>query len=111
MTDATDAINDVELASDEAVTNVIEHAYQFDVRKNVGMELVLEKGQLKVLIRDSGEAFTPAQAPAVDLDKHIAERRTGGLGVHLMHQMMDKVEHRREGNENVLELTKRWAAA
>lgn len=107
----TEAINDVELAADEAVTNVIEHAYQYDARRTVGIELLLEKGVLRVVIRDNGEPFTPAERPPVDLDKHIAERRTGGLGVHLMHQLMDKVEHRREGGENVLELTKRWAVA
>ena len=107
----TDAINDVELAADEAVTNVVEHAYQYDTRRSVGIELLLDKNQLRILIRDSGEAFTPAQLPQVDLEQHIAERRTGGLGVHLMHQLMDKVEHRREGDQNVLELTKRWEAA
>lgn len=106
-----EAINDVELAADEAVTNVIEHAYQYDARRSVGLELLLERNLLRVLIRDNGEAFTPAERPPVDLDQHIAERRTGGLGVHLMHQLMDKVEHRREGGENVLELTKRWASA
>jgi serine/threonine-protein kinase RsbW len=105
-----EVVNDVELAADEAVTNVIEHAYQYDARRSIGLELLLEKSQLKVLIRDNGEEFTPAQAPAVDLDQHIAERRTGGLGVHLMHQLMDSVVHRREGDENVLELSKRWAS-
>jgi anti-anti-sigma factor len=103
-------INDVELATDEAVTNVVEHAYQYDARRNLGLELLLEKSQLTVLIRDTGEEFVPSSAPLVDLDQHIAERRTGGLGVHLMHQLMDSVAHRREGNENVLELIKRWAA-
>ena len=106
----TEAINDVELAADEAVTNVIEHAYQYDARRTVGVEMLLEKNLLRILIRDNGEAFTPAERPPVDLDQHIAERRTGGLGVHLMHQLMDKVEHRREGGENVLELTKRWVS-
>jgi serine/threonine-protein kinase RsbW len=106
-----EAVNDVELATDEAVTNVIEHAYQYDTRRSVSIEILLEKSQLRVLIRDNGEPFTPSQQPKVDLDKHIAERRTGGLGVHLMHQLMDKVEHRREGQENVLELLKRWGPA
>jgi len=72
--------------SDEAITNVVEHAYQYDARRNVSVELLLEKAQLRVLIRDNGDAFTPGQVPVVDLDRHIAERRTGGLGVHLMHQ-------------------------
>jgi serine/threonine-protein kinase RsbW len=47
----------------------------------------------------------------VDLEQHIAERRTGGLGVHLMHAMMDAVDYRREDGQNVLVLTKKAARA
>jgi anti-anti-sigma factor len=106
-----DVVNDVELAVDEAVTNVVEHAYQYDSRRTYSLELLMEKGLLRTLIRDSGEAFEPKALPPVDLEQHVAERRTGGLGVHLMNQLMDKVERRRENNENVLELVKRWTVA
>jgi serine/threonine-protein kinase RsbW len=101
-----DLVNDLELAADEAVTNVIEHAYRYDTKRSFQMELLMEKSQVQVFIRDNGEPFTPGEAPKVDLDRHIAERRTGGLGVHLMHTMMDKVEHRRENGQNVLILTR-----
>jgi serine/threonine-protein kinase RsbW len=102
-----DLVNDLELAADEAVTNVIEHAYRYDARRSFSLELQMEKALVRALIRDSGEAFEPAQAPPVDLEQHIAERRTGGLGVHLMHTMMDKVEHRRENGQNLLILTRK----
>lgn len=101
-----DLINDMELASDEAVTNVIEHAYRYDTKRSFQVELQMDRKAVKVIIRDNGEPFVPGQAPKVDLDQHIAERRTGGLGVHLMHTMMDQVEHRREGDQNVLILTR-----
>lgn len=107
----SDLINDLELAADEAVTNVIEHAYRYDARRSFSVELQMDKAAARVVIRDSGEPFVPSQAPKVDLDQHIAERRTGGLGVHLMHTMMDAVEHRRENEQNVLILTRKAAAA
>jgi anti-sigma regulatory factor (Ser/Thr protein kinase) len=102
----TDLINDLELAADEAVTNVVEHAYQYDVRKSLTLEMRLEKDQVQVLVKDQGQAYQPT-IQAVDLERHIAERRTGGLGVHLMHAMMDAVDYRREDGQNVLALTKK----
>lgn len=106
----SDLVNDVELAADEAATNVIEHAYRYDTTRSFSLELVMAKGQVQAVLRDSGEAYAPEQPPQVDLDRHIAERRTGGLGVHLMHTMMDAVERRREGGQNVLVLTRKVRA-
>jgi anti-sigma regulatory factor (Ser/Thr protein kinase) len=45
----------------------------------------------------------------VDLDQHIAERRTGGLGRFLIGSFMDRVDYVREGNENVLSMSKKLA--
>lgn len=102
-----DVINDIELASDEAVTNVVEHAYQFDVRKNVDIELRAQPGQVTVVLRDQGQPFEMKAVPQVDLDQHIRERRNGGLGVYLMHTLMDSVQHTHDGGQNVLTLVKK----
>ncbi len=103
----SDLINDLELAADEGATNVIEHAYHYDTRRSFSVELQMAKEQVRIIVRDSGEAFEPQAAGKVDLERHIAERRTGGLGVHLMHTMMDRVEHKRENGQNVLVLTRK----
>jgi len=105
-----DVVNDIELAADEAVTNVVEHAYQYDTRRSLTVEMQMDRQQVRVLVKDQGEAFTP-KTPQVDLDQHIAERRTGGLGVHLIHTMMDSVDYRREEGSNVLILTKKVVPA
>lgn len=101
-----DAVGDIELCADEAVTNVVEHAYQYDPRYSVTLEIVMEPKRLTLRVRDQGKPFDPRGRDRVDLDQHIAERRTGGLGVYLMHTFMNKVDYRREGQENVLELVK-----
>jgi len=101
-----DMVNDLEMAADEAVTNVVEHAYQFDGRKTVFVELKLERAGVQVRVKDNGRAFNPLQVQPVNLDAHVAERRTGGLGVHLMQSLMDSVDYRREGDFNVLTLTR-----
>jgi anti-anti-sigma factor len=103
-----DAVNDIELCADEAVTNVVEHAYGYDPKKSLTVELVMDKESLKIVVRDQGRAFEPKGASGeVDLEKHIAERRTGGLGVYLMNSFMDSVDYQRVENENVLTMTKR----
>ena len=45
--------------------------------------------------------------PRVDLDRYVTERRTGGLGVHLMEKIMDSVTFRRSARRNVCCLVKR----
>jgi anti-sigma regulatory factor (Ser/Thr protein kinase) len=43
----------------------------------------------------------------VDLERHINERRTGGLGRFLIESFMDSVDYQRQDNENVLTMTKK----
>jgi len=51
---------------------VVEHAYQYDARRNVSVELAAGEGPAARAVRDNGDAFTPGQVPVVDLDRHIA---------------------------------------
>ena len=48
----------------------------------------------------------PRTVPRVDLDKFVTERRTGGLGMHLMEKIMDSVTFRRSARRNVCALVK-----
>jgi anti-sigma regulatory factor (Ser/Thr protein kinase) len=47
--------------------------------------------------------------PRVDIERYVSERRTGGLGVHLMEKIMDSVTFRRSARQNVCCLVKRKA--
>jgi anti-sigma regulatory factor (Ser/Thr protein kinase) len=73
----------------------------------VGVDLVLEDGVLRVEIVDEAAAFDPLARPAPDTDQALEERPIGGLGIHIVKQLMDDVRYRREGGKNVLTLTKR----
>jgi len=95
------------LAVDEAATNVIEHAYRgasdrvFEVRCE-------DRGpELRVEVIDTGVMVDPRSFPSVDLERYRAERRKGGLGVHLMEKIMDSVTFRRTARRNVCCLVKR----
>ncbi len=100
-----DKVNQIEMAFDEAITNVIEHAYNFDSAQTITVELAVDSDKLVLTLRDRGRVFQPSQAPLPDLKRHIAERKTGGLGRFLIKTLMDDEEHRSSdegGNELVL---------
>ena len=56
---------------------------------------------------DTGDMVNPRTLPRVDLERYASERRTGGLGVHLMEKIMDSVTFRRSARRNVCCLVKR----
>lgn len=101
-----DAREELKLAVDEACTNIIEHAYQYDDAHEIDLAILAESDRLIVRIRDEGKAFDPSTYQEPDLAQMTRERRGGGLGVHLMRQLMDRVDYERQGHTNEVRLTK-----
>ena len=89
------------LAVDEAATNVIEHAYHGAANRRVELRFDDRADELRVEVVDDGEAVDPRSVPQVDLRRYASERRTGGLGMHLMGRIMDSVTFRRSAGRNV----------
>jgi anti-sigma regulatory factor (Ser/Thr protein kinase) len=99
------------LAVDEASTNVIEHAYRGAPGRTIELRFRDEDVVLRVEVVDDGEAVDPRAVPEVDLQRYASERRTGGLGVHLMGRIMDSVTFRRAARRNVCCMLKRKPAS
>ena len=95
------------LALEEAVTNVILYAYPDGSDGLVDIEAVLREHLLEFIITDSGIPFDPTSAPEVDINLLAEERSIGGLGIHLVRQIMDEVRYQRIDNKNVLTLIKK----
>lgn len=95
------------LAVDEATTNVLEHAYRGSDDREVELRIEDRGPEFRVEVIDSGASVDPRAVPRVDLDRYVSERRTGGLGVHLMEKIMDSVTFRRSARRNVCCLVKR----
>ena len=95
------------LAVDEASTNVIEHAYGGAGDRRVELRFDERPDELRVEVVDDGVAVDPRDIPQVDLRRYASERRTGGLGMHLMGRIMDRVTFRRSGRTNVCCMVKR----
>ncbi len=80
---------------DEAATNAIEHAYAGAPDREIELRFEDRPDELRIEIVDTGVTVDPQNVPFVDLDRYVTERRTGGLGVHLMEKIMDSVTFRR----------------
>ncbi len=94
------------LALEEAVTNVILYAYPAGSDGLVNIEAVLREHSLEFIITDSGVAFDPTAVPEADTTLSAAERTIGGLGIHLVRQIMDEVHYQRLDDKNILTLIK-----
>ncbi len=97
----------VALALEEAVTNVIAHAFdEMPPPHVITVRLGITRRLLVAEISDNGRPFDPTVAPAPDLSLPIEQRSAGGLGIHLMRSMMDRIRYRRRGDKNLLRLEK-----
>ncbi|MBO9539315.1 ATP-binding protein [bacterium] len=81
---------DLTLAIDEALANVIEHAGS-PPDASIALKLYRENDHVRVIMTNPGVRFEGDRLAPVDLEAHAAARRTSGLGVFLMKQLMDLV--------------------
>lgn len=87
----------IALAVDEATTNVVQHAYGGEAGHEIEMHFDPEGDSLDIVILHDGKPLESMPVPEFDLEELVAEHKTGGLGLTIMRQMMDKVEHTKAG--------------
>lgn len=101
------ALYAVNLALDEIVTNIVLYGFKDASGEEFEVRLAVEAGRFTGEVEDGGLAFNPLDAPTPDLNATLDERAFGGLGIHLVRHLMDKVDYRRDGAKNVLTILKR----
>jgi len=87
-----DTIFHVQMAVDEACSNVIEHAYQGQNKGDITLSCDCDKKEWVIAIFDTGRSFDPSSIPEPNLNTNLDDIKTGGLGLYFMHQLMDEVE-------------------
>ena len=103
-----DDVAKLELAVDEAVANVIEHAHGNDSNKEVTVRATFDTATLRIEVVDEGEGFDPTAVPTTPVEQMVHDRRTGGLGLRVMKSLMDEVSYEIiPGERNRLRLLKR----
>ena len=101
----TSRLNQIRLASEEALVNIINYAYP-DKRGNIEIACVKDEKRLLLEIIDCGIPFNPLLLPEPDIKSPMEKRKIGGLGIYLVRSIMDSVDYRRNENRNILTLTK-----
>jgi anti-sigma regulatory factor (Ser/Thr protein kinase) len=94
----------IELAVEEALVNICQHAYH-DAAGT--MEIRCTQGEAQnflIELMDAGKPFNVLEQPLPDLQPDIEQRPVGGLGVLLIRSLVDTVVYRRDANRNILQL-------
>ena len=81
---------DLQLAIDEACTNIIVHGYEGQ-EGDITLSLRQQHDEIVVTIQDRAQPFDPDAVPLPLLDAPLEDRPLGGLGIYLMRQVMDEV--------------------
>ncbi|MEO8356756.1 MAG: ATP-binding protein [Chloroflexota bacterium] len=102
------AVYNIQLATDEAASNIIEHAYEGVTDGVLDLSCGMEKDAIRIVLIDYGDPFDPSVIPLPDLKADLSERKIGGLGIFLMRKLMDEVHYEpRKDKSNVLTMIKR----
>jgi serine/threonine-protein kinase RsbW len=100
----------LQMAVDEACSNIIEHAYGGEGKGKIELELVTIEVGVQITIKDWGTPFDPNEIALPNLQAPLEERQEGGLGLFLMRRLMDEVLFsfgNGRGEANTLTLIKR----
>ena len=95
------------LSLDEILTNVMSYGFTDTREHPIDVRLRIDNGELEAEVRDPGRPFNPLNVPPPNLDAPLDERPIGGLGLHIVREMMDRLEYRHVDGRNVLTLAKR----
>ena len=101
----------VQMAADEACTNIIEHAYGGESNQKIDCFCQVTPQELVITLHDHGQPFNPLKVPEPDFTASLEERDNGGLGLYLMRKLMDDVQFTFQPSDqprdNILTMIKR----
>jgi anti-sigma regulatory factor (Ser/Thr protein kinase) len=88
----------IELACDEACTNIIEHAYGGDDVGEIRIRWVIDERTFTITMSDDGPPFDPDEVPPPEVPTdpgNLNGLKIGGLGIYFMRNLMDEVDFSR----------------
>lgn len=93
------------LAIEEMATNILKYGYDDSALHEILLRLEIHPGLLRMVLEDDGHEFDPVKAPDPDLHLPAEDRVPGGLGIHLIRKMAEKMDYERCGGRNRLTVT------
>jgi serine/threonine-protein kinase RsbW len=94
------------LGIEELVTNCIKYAYDDEREHIIRASISMTGNVLTLRVEDDGRPFNPLSAPEPDLSLPVDRRPLGGLGLHLLRTMSDRMTYERRNDVNCVTLEK-----
>jgi serine/threonine-protein kinase RsbW len=101
-----EVIYDLQLAVDEACTNIISHGYAGLEPGSIILDLEVAPDRLTLSLTDFGHSFEPSSAPLPNVEAPIEERELGGFGLFFIQQSVDEIDYQTTEDGNKMILTK-----
>jgi anti-sigma regulatory factor (Ser/Thr protein kinase) len=99
-------IHKFNIAFDELLSNIISYGYKDDIEHKIQVESELNGERLIVVITDDGIPFNPFKKDPPDTKLTVEERSIGGLGIHIVKNLMDEYTYKRNIDKNIITLIK-----
>jgi len=100
------ALRGVQVALDELLTNCVSYA-PISVNNPAKVDVTLDRRHVKAVISYADKMFNPLELATPDVNASIQDREIGGLGIHLVKEMMDEFTHAYEDGRNILTIVKK----
>lgn len=101
------AVYSIEMAVDEACSNIIEHAYGGEDKGVIHCTCSASDESLTITLQDQGKSFDPSKIPQPNLSKNLDDRKANGLGLYFIRKWMDEVIFQTSRDGNLLKMVKR----
>ncbi|MBI5779090.1 MAG: ATP-binding protein [Planctomycetes bacterium] len=98
--------NKIVLATDEALSNIVEHAYEFNKSGYIDINVEVTPKQFQIRILNGGRDFDLEKVKIKDIMEHVKQGKRRGLGIFLMRRIMDEVKYSFKNGQNQLILIK-----
>jgi serine/threonine-protein kinase RsbW len=96
----------LQLAVCEALENIIIHGYQGESTNLIEAHINSDPGEVTIELWDDAPPFNPSENP-VEMVMNQDDPPIGGLGLKIMHKVMDEIHYERKGERNWLQLSKK----
>lgn len=107
----TKALMQLQVALDEVLSNVIKYAWPDGGLHKLRVSINAHEIGIEVVITDDGQPFDPCSRPTPELPPAGQRPRPGGVGIHMVKQLVDCFEYRRIDELNRVTLTKRYVSS
>ncbi len=98
---------EIRLVLEEIVTNIISYGYEDKADHAIDVSIVNGAKYITISIKDDAKPFNPLEQPEPDLEIPFEDREIGGMGIHLVREIMDEFNYKREDDGNLLVMRRR----